>query len=269
MSVALLAALAGCGGSRETTPSDPIRTAVTHALTSSDPDVCEQSFTDRFLHQNFREADTPPVEVCQFDDTLPGEPFARSVRFSSVDAHGEHAVAQIVITGGEADGSRIKLELNRYSGHWKLNRFAEIQIDRPRFDAAVRRDLVISGFRDDEADCAVHRLRRIFDTDQIERLTVEGRTQVFGAAEVTCFGRESLVEQLTIAIRKGAPKDAPDEIVDCVIGKLANATTTGQLRGLFAAPGRFTDYFERLSRAAARACAKESEAGLLPHPTPS
>jgi hypothetical protein len=267
--LALLAVLTGCGSSHHDSTADQIRAVTTRALTRSDPATCASLVTDRFLQQNWGEGETPAIEQCQFDSTLPGEPFARTLRFGSLQIHGGSAVARISVTGGEADGSRIQLQLVRQLGDWKLDRFADVQIDRPRFDAASRRDLVATGVSATDAACAVRRVRRIFDTDQIERALVTGRTRVFSAAEVTCLHRGSMIKALTIAIRNSAPKDVPAEIIDCVIRRLVKTTGTGELRVLFAAPDTVTDYFRGRARSAAKACAKESQAGLLPAPAPS
>jgi len=225
--------------------------------------------TNRYLEQNFGEGRGPTLEQCRFESTLPGEPFARVVRFNSLQVNGDHAVADISVTGGQADGSRNRLDLARQAGQWKLDYFANVELDRARFDAASKRDMVAQGTTQNEAACAVRRLRRFFDTGQIERAIVSGKTRIFGAAEVTCFGRKTLVHELTIGIRHAAPGDVPRQILDCVTRKIIGVTSTVELRVLFAAPDRFTDYFRGEAQTAARACAKESQAGLLPEPAPS
>ena len=177
--------------------------------------------------------------------------------------------ATVAVTGGEADGSTLRLEVVRQGGQWKLDYLARVQIDRERFDAAQRRELTALATPRGEAECAVRRVRRIFPTPQIERALVSGKTRIFAAAEVTCFRRSTLAHQFTIAVRHAAPKDVPAPILDCVIRKIIGTTSTAELRVLFAAPDRFTGYFEDLARSAARSCAKESESGLLPEPSSS
>jgi len=271
VSVALIAGLTGCGGSQHESESADaqIRAVVNRALVNSEAATCANLFTVRFLQQNWGEGETPAIEQCEFDSELPGEPFAQAVRFSSLEVHGGSAVAGISVTGGQADGSRIRLKLAQQEGRWKLDHFDDTQLDRARFDAAGRRDLVATGVSASDARCAGRRLDRIFETDQIERALVAGRTRIFVAAEVTCMHRKSLLRQLTLALRTAAPKDVPSPILDCVIRKISQATSTGELRVLFAAPDRDTDYFQGRARSAAKICAKESQAGLLPSPAPS
>jgi hypothetical protein len=270
LSVALIVGLAGCGASSHQESEDSqIRAVVIRALTHSDPEQCETLATNRWLEQNFGEGSGSTLEECKFESTLPGPPQARSVRFDSLQVHGASAVAMVSVSGGSADGSTLRLELVRQTGQWKLDYLADLQIDRNRFDAAQRRELVVQGATRGEAACALGRVRRIFATDEIERLLVSGKTRIFAAAQVPCFGRRTLVHELTVGIRHAAPKDIPAEIVDCVIRKLIGATSTAELRVLFAAPDKFTDYFRAEAQTAAKACAKESQAGLLPAPAPS
>ena len=271
--LALLTASVGCGSSGSSTPasaSDQIKAVVTRALTQSDPEFCETLATNRWLEQNFGQGGGSTLEECKFESTLPGLPEARSVHFDALQIHGASAVARVSVSGGAADGSSMRLELVRQGHQWKFDYLSDIHIDRTRFDAAQRRDLVVQGTTGREAGCAVARVRRIFSTDQIERALVSGKTQIFGTAEVTCFGRKTLVHQFSLVVHRAAPTtQIPREILDCVIRKITGVTSTAEFRLLFAAPDEFTGYFHDEAVTAARACARESQAGLLPQPAPS
>ena len=237
--LALIAASVGCGSSASSSDSasDQIKAMVTRALTQSDPEFCETLATNRWLEQNFGQGEGSTLEECKFESTLPGLPEARSVHFDALQVHGASAVATVSISGGAADGSTMRLELVRQGGQWKFDYLSHMQIDRGRFDAAQRRDLVAQGTTGREAGCAVGRVRRIFTTDQIERALVSGKTQIFGAAEVTCFGRKTLVHQFRLVVHHAAPTtQVPQEILDCVIRKIIGVTSTAEFRVLFAAP---------------------------------
>jgi hypothetical protein len=269
--VVLLTITVGCGssGGNSESAGDQIKAVVTRALTHGDPAQCESLATNRWLEQNFGEGGGSTLEECKFESTLPGLPEARSVHFDALHIHGTSALAAISVSGGAADGSRLWLEVVRQGHQWRLDHLNEIQIDRTRFDAAQRRDLVAQGTTGHEAVCAVGRVRRIFGTHEIERALVSGRTQIFGTAEVTCFGRRTLVHQFRLVIQHAAPGGVPAQILDCVIRKIIGVTSTAEFRVLFAAPDKFTGYFRGEAQAAARACAQESQAGLLPEPSPS
>ena len=183
--------------------------------------------------------------------------------------HGASGVATVWVTGGAADGSRLQLRVVRQGGQWKLDYLRDVHLDRRRFDDATRRDLVAQGTTGREAACAVGRVRRIFGTGEIEQALVSGKTRIFGSAQVTCFGRKTLVHQFALVVRHAAPSEIPRQILDCVTRKIIGATSTAEFRVLFAAPDRFTGYFHGEVEAAARACGSESQAGLLPAPSPS
>jgi hypothetical protein len=270
----LLAALAvpnGCGssGDNSNSASDQIKAVVTRAFTHSDPAQCETLATNRWLEQNFGEGGGSTLEECEFESTLPGLPEARSVRFDALQVHGASGVATVSVAGGAADGSRLQLQVVRQGGQWKLDYLRDMQIDRRRFDAATRRDLVAQGTTGREAACAVGRVHRIFGTDEIERALVSGKTRIFGTAQVTCFGRKTLVHEFTLVVRHAAPREIPRQILDCVTRKIIGATSTAEFRVLFAAPDKFTGYLHDEVEAAAKACGRESQAGLLPEPSPS
>jgi hypothetical protein len=269
--LAALTVLIGCGssGGNSDSASDQIKVVVTRAFTHSDPAQCETLATNRWLEQNFGEGGGSTLEECEFESTLPGLPEARSVRFDALQVHGASGIATVSVAGGAADGSRLQLQVVRQGGQWKLDYLRDVQIDRRRFDAATRRDLVAQGTTGSEAACAVDRVRRIFGTDEIERALVSGKTRIFGTAQVTCFGRKTLVHQFRLVVRHAAPREIPRQILDCVTRKIVGATSTAEFRVLFAAPDKFTGYFHDEVGTAARACAEESQAGLLPAPSPS
>jgi hypothetical protein len=150
-----------------------------------------------------------------------------------------------------------------------LDHLADVQLDRARFDAAGRRNDRLQGTTTREAQCAVDRLHRYYDTDELEHAIVAGKTDEFSAAEVVCLGRRTLINEFRLALRTSAPKDLPDQLVDCVGLRLTQAASTNLLRALFAAGDKLSGYIRRATVAAATACGKDAEAGLLPSQAPS
>jgi hypothetical protein len=267
---ALLAAVTGCGSSDDSGSDvrSDVEAAVRRALTQDDPAFCTTGATARFLNQLYRDFDNP-VEQCRFEAALPGEPSARRLSFQSVAVDGDHAVTTVAVTGGSNDGSVVRIGLVKDGSRWKFDRLADIRIDRARFDAASRRDLEAYGISSEEADCAVMRVRRFYDTDQLERATLRGESEGFAAAEAVCLGRSSLIKLFDLGFRKAAPRDLPEPLVDCVSRKLTQGASTPLLRALFAAPDELDSFTERAVTAAVKSCAKEAEAGLIPQPSTS
>jgi hypothetical protein len=267
----LLVGVAGCGSSGDSaaTARGNVEAVVRQALTSGDPAVCRRTMTARYLDQNYRQGDTPPLEDCQFESELPGEPFAREVDFKSTRVQGNRGVVTVSVRGGQADGSVVRIELARDGKDWKLDHLAAVQIDQSRFDAASRRNAIAQGVTAGEANCAVKRLHRFYDTDELEHAIVAGKTGDFSASEVVCLGRRTLVKEFRLVLRTAAPKDAPDQIIDCVGRRLTKDASTGLLRALFAAGNKLGGYLGKATTAAAKACGKDAEAGLLPSPAAS
>jgi hypothetical protein len=269
--VGVLVGVTGCGSSGDSAAvaKGNVEAVVRRALTSGDPAVCQRAMTARYLHQNFSQGDTNPLDECRFESDLPGEPFAREVDFRSTRVQANSGVVTVSVSGGQADGSIVRIGLVREGAGWKLDHLADIQIDRPRFDTAGRRNAMAQGVTASEANCAVKRLHRFYDTNELEHAIVAGKSEDFSAAEVVCLGRRTLVKEFRLALRIAAPKDAPDQIIDCVGRRLTKGASTGLLRALFAAGDKLTRYLERATTAAAKACGKDAEAGLLPSPAAS
>ena len=271
VSVALLAGMTGCGSS-DTSAGDEraqVESVVRRVLTHEDQAFCSSETTARFLNQNYGEHSDDPLRECKFQSVLPGDTTAHQVDFKSVRVEGDHAVLTVALTGGAGDGSVLRIELLNRDGRWKFDYFPDIQIDRRRFDAANRRGLLALGVTPREAACTVKRLHRFYDTDQLERAFVAGESDGYDAAEALCLGRGSLVEQLELGLRKGAPKDIPGEVVDCIGRRIAKGASTSLLRALFGAPDKLDAFIERAVIESAKACKRDEEAGLLPSAAPS
>jgi hypothetical protein len=269
--VGALATLVGCGSSSHTGSSarTEIEAVVRRGFTTRDPALCAMAATPRYLNQNYGEHSDDPLADCRLDSVLPGLPGAQAVDFRSIRVSGDQAVVTVALAGGSGDGSVLRIELIRDAGRWKFNHTEDVQIDRARFDVASRKDLIAQGVRPEEAVCAVERVHRFYDTKALERAFISGKTEGLGAAEALCLGRRTLVKQLKVAIQKGAPSEIPDEIAQCIGRRLAKGSSTGLLRALIGAPDKLEDYFAGATKAAARACVKDSEAGLLPEASAS
>jgi hypothetical protein len=268
--VGFVASLTGCGSSGDSASQvrDEVERSVRHTLTQNDPAFCVTGATPRFLNQIYRDSDDP-VQECRFGASLPGEPSAREVRFESVRVDADQAETTVALTGGTDDGSVLRIGLVKDGDRWKFDRLADIEIDRVRFDAASRRDLQVYGITAKEASCAVQRVHHFYDTDELERAFLKGETDAFAAAEALCLSRRSLVDLFELLFRKAAPKDVPEQLVDCISRKLTKGASTPLLRAMFVSPDELEAFSERATGAAAKACAKDAEAGLIPEPSVS
>jgi hypothetical protein len=267
---ALLAALAACGSADSGAKArDQVEATVRHSLLHDDPAFCATGTTPRFLNQIYGDSENP-LQQCKFEAVLPGEPTAREVRFESVRVEGGTAETTAAVTGGADDGSVLRIELVKDGGRWRFDRLADIEIDRARSDAASLRDLRdYYGVTEKEAACAVARVRRFFDTDQLERAILEGQTEAFAAAQAVCFDRRTLVRLFDLGFQKAAPKDLPEPLVDCVSHRITAGASTALLRAMFVSPDELDAFSERATAAAVKACAKDAEAGLIPEPAPT
>jgi len=258
--------MTGCGTSSDSagdTRSD-IEAAVREGMTKNDPAWCETSATTRFLEQMAGDVHGDPAQICRLNNALATDTQAHEVKFRSVEPHGDRAVVTALLVGGDGDGSFIRLELIRSGDRWKFDRLADIQIDRTRFDAAARNSFLQLGASKREAACAVDRLRRIYDTDQLEHAFLQGETDGYDAAEAICLSRATLVRLIGLVLRKAVPKDVSPSIVDCVSRRVSHSMSTGQLRAVFGAGNELNGYLRELIAAAAEQCVQESESGLAP-----
>ena len=268
----MLTLVSGCGSSSESTPADArseIEATVRKGLTEKDPSWCKTSATLRLLEQLAGDSHGNPLQVCRVNAVLPGDTEAHRVEFRSVRVDANRAEVTVFLIGGDGDGSTLRSQLVHRRERWRIDYIADIQIDRERFDAATRRSFLNLGVGSKEADCAVDRLRRFYDTDELERAFVAGETDGYDAAEAICLSRASLTRFLDLALRKSAPKDIDSVIVECISRRITHSLSTDQLRAFFGAADELRGYLDRLAGAAAIQCAKDAQTGLLPEPSPS
>ena len=127
-----VAALAGCGDDDRAR----IRGMLTAGLTSQDPRVvCEGSLSPALLVRIYG-----GKAKCHATEGDPGERIsqAQSVEVHRVRVKGGDATAIVVIHGGNHDGARGKLSLQRMGGRW-LVRDLSVPLLRSQFEAGIRR----------------------------------------------------------------------------------------------------------------------------------
>jgi hypothetical protein len=153
------------------------------ASTSTDPSLCRELLTPRYLRQITGSG--PPFA----DDICASEAPTRAVRrvdIGRVSVEGDHATALVSYSGGSLDGSEVVMRLTREDGGWKLDRVASfVRFDRRRFSRAYWRRFLELGAPAQAADCAIEAERR-FSNAELERALLRSAQRTFVPIAVAC-----------------------------------------------------------------------------------
>lgn len=167
--------LAACGGGGESDEGKIISTIET-AATSTDPSVCGETQTLKFMEQTGGSGGEAEKE-CE-EETKAGENNPESVTVSKVEVEGERATANVEFEGGNFDGQTLEVALVKEGGDWKLNEFTGFA----KFDP-VQLVTVLSEKLEAEpsikprvASCIVAGLEEL-PKAELEALVVENNTQ--------------------------------------------------------------------------------------------
>ena len=98
----------------EASASAPVRSAILAFLSSDDPALACDAATERFLAEAF--GDRAGCEAAQGARSA-----ADTVRVRSVREEGDAALAVAVPAGGPNDGERLRVELVREQGEWRID----------------------------------------------------------------------------------------------------------------------------------------------------
>ena len=234
---------------------------MTETLTTNDPAQCDAALTRRFVEDSFGERGSEALEVCREENADAKTTFADEVNITEVDVDGAEAQVTVEVTGGDSDGQVVTFDLVHDMGQWKLDRFAEVQIDRPRFERAYAATAVAEGMSDREARCLVGRLRR-YTTEELERAMVAPAGPDLPDPRVLCLSRGTILTELEKGIREGG-EGLPEPVVDCIVARITEGLSVAQLRALTAAGDAESNRMSALGAAAGKACAREYRAGVL------
>jgi hypothetical protein len=252
--------------------ADPSRTTVatadrraieqmlTRGFTENDPKQCTQDMTASFLRYSYG-TEKGTLDRCRRSNTPQSEPAAKSIAVESVTAVSGRATALIKVSSDNGlDGSVMTLRLVRDDGRWKLNRMADIQIDRARLDQHVRDQLGAKGYLPAETSCAIAKFDQTISDQAIERDLILGgaspSSDVVEGQAASCLSRPTLLRVLsrefTAALQS---RGFPAPITRCVVDHLTHDVPTSRLRHLLAAGSRGTEGWYKLGYQAVVACA--------------
>lgn len=118
LTAALGLALAACGGGESS--EDKITSTIEAAATSTDPAVCKETQTLKFMEQTTSSTGKSAEKQCE-EQAKRGENNPESVGVSEIKVEGEKATANAEFKGGNFNGQTLSLALVEEEGEWKLN----------------------------------------------------------------------------------------------------------------------------------------------------
>lgn len=150
--IAVLVPLAGCGEDEQRA----ITGVLTAGLTSDDPHViCEGSLSPTLLMRVYGSA-----AACRADESKDAERVsqAMSVDVARVSVEGARASAVVTIHGGNHDGARGGLVLDRRADGWRVSELS-VGLLRSQFEASLRRMQLDPSLR----TCITKKMRAVAD----------------------------------------------------------------------------------------------------------
>jgi hypothetical protein len=239
---------------------------LTRTFTENDPAQCTQDMTPAFRRQSFGSEDGTDLEACRRDNVSENDTFAHSITLDNVSVHGDTANAVVRVSGGNGDGSVVTLHLVRDVGNWKLDRMTAVQIDRARFDGALRANALREGYTPREADCQVATLRRTYDTAALERALTQGHDAMAAArpALLSCVSSAKLAQEYRQGLMHGMSERIPMSVRTCIADTFMKGLSAKRLRAIVIAGSRSEVALERI-RNAAIACGQAYRARDFGH----
>jgi hypothetical protein len=258
-------ALAGCGGSSGDEDEDSVRQVIEQSFTEPDPEHCTTLATQKYLDQVEPGGGEEAVESCERDAENP-DVFPDTVDLSEIEVEGPSATTTVAFEGGSGDGQTAVLELIEEDGQWKLDSVEDVEIDRVRFEAAVRREVTGEeiGLSEGEADCMLDRLNRV-STSELEAAALDGDRieELVAPPLITCVGEgDPRAGVLEIARRNLVRGGLTHAQANCVVRKLRDDVNAKDVDDLLS--GRTFPGLEAAAEAAARSCV----VGNAPVPPP-
>jgi hypothetical protein len=232
LTLLLALTLAACGSTPlPAGPEATLRTAITTALTNSDPSLCTLRFTRRFIEQTHATKGREALRQCRraLRDGRPAE----AAVISQLTITGERARAQVAIQGGDQDGATLGLRLVHRFSTWKLDRITSVELEFERFLTATehalqRRPLELPL---KEAHCVAGRLRK-FGERRVERSIVKDDPAMTRSATRKCLGSLIVRRQFDAGIKAGLAGQVDEE---CVITRVHRTVSVRDIRAVVAA----------------------------------
>jgi hypothetical protein len=252
-----VAGLTACGES----DTARIRAVIERAYTTAEPENCTKLVTPEFARQAQLEDDTDAaIKSCR-ESAETDEP-SDSVKISRVTVNEDGAEAEFTPEGGDVDGQRFTVRLIKAGTDWKLDRITDVELDRDRFEAALRDGLIRppDALSEERADCVIENLEGVSDAE-IERAIVEADPAVFTEAVTLCEGvgrRGGVRGAFEGALRRNLlqVQGLSPEQADCVLRRLRKVLSADQLERLVRS-GEPSPKLREASERAGAACAPE------------
>lgn len=193
--IALLAAFL-IHGLGSTSDEAQIERAIGVASTSTDPSLCQELLTPRYLRQTTGSGPPFADDICASEVPTSA---ARQVDINHVSVKGDRATALVSYTGGSLDGSEVEMRLAREGGHWKLDQVASFaSFDRRRFSRAYWRRFLELGAPARAADCAI-KAERHFSDAELKRAVLWSARRTFIPIAVAC-DRQGTEQRILTAV---------------------------------------------------------------------
>ena len=183
--LALTLGLAACGGGGES-DEDKITSTIETAATSTDPAVCSETQTLKFMEQTAGGSGKQAEELCE-REAKEGNGQPDSVTVSEVKVDGEKATANAEFKGGHFNEQTLEVALVEEGGEWKLNDF----VGFAKFDPAVFIEALAEQIESEPsiepqvAACIVKGIKE-FSKSELEALVVENDTQAIVEVAESC-----------------------------------------------------------------------------------
>ncbi len=225
---ALIIALLAAFAVQRLSPSpneDQIERAIGVASTSTDPSLCRDLLTPRYLRQITGSGPPFADDICASE--APTRTASR-VGISHISVEGDHATALVSYAGGSLDGSEVVLRLAREDGSWKLDRVASfVRFDRRHFSRAYWRRFLELGAPAQAADCAIEAERR-FSNAELERALLRSAQRTFVPIAVACDRQGT--EQRVLSAVADPQLDLGRAGIECAERKLDSASQAELVR---------------------------------------
>ena len=172
LAVGTAAVLTACGPFKTQSEIDKVKETVKIVMTSNEPSICRERFTERFLESVSGRKGRQALAVCRRRQPK-ARSTAKSVVFSGVTIDGGHAVASFRIKGGALNKRTATATLVLKDG-WRLDALrASAPVPTPQelrsvADRALRSALARHpGLNERKARCIVDYLRRSVSDAQL------------------------------------------------------------------------------------------------------
>jgi hypothetical protein len=212
-----------------------IESAISRAMTSTDPAICDELFTGRWLDDNFASDTQSAIDRCREATAEDPARKADSVSVSEVSVDGGRALATAQVSGGNVGAATLKLVLV-HSDDWRIDELAEIAIERDRFFAAQRQVIDSSRLPSEVSAlmrCTVGYAESKVSTAEIEKSLLAGNESFYAGAYERC--RHQFRAFFFSPAIIGAKTDFSEAELRCVSRVASVAFDDDQLKKLYVA----------------------------------